>query len=163
MQAKFVEALLASCHGRGIRTVLDTCGYAKASALRRVSHHVDLFLYDLKLMDREKHKELTGVPNEVILKNLQMLAALGRAVVVRIPVIPGINDDRENIGAIAKFLRSTCLRRIDLLPFHRIASGKYQRLNLTCEMNGIKPPSPQQLEDIAARLGREGFAVRIGG
>lgn len=163
MQGEFVEALLTGCHERGVRTVLDTCGFAKSGMLRKISRHVDLFLYDLKVMDSEKHWQVTGVPNEMILSNLRMLAELARAVIVRIPVIPGVNDDLENIDAVSKFLSSTCLRRIDLLPFHKIGSDKYRRLHLTYEMNGTRPPSPRQLQDIAARLRSDGFTVRIGG
>lgn len=163
MQAAFVEALLAACRTRRIRTVLDTCGYADSNAIHQVSENVDLFLYDLKLMDCERHQHYTGVKNDLILRNLKMLAERGRAVIVRVPIIPGVNDDRGNIDALSEFLSPLSLREIDLLPYHRIGSDKYHRLHLSYGMEGVNPPTAGQMETIAGRLRRDGFNVRIGG
>ncbi|HUD75422.1 MAG TPA: glycyl-radical enzyme activating protein [Terracidiphilus sp.] len=162
-QAGFVEALLAACHARRIRTALDTCGFADPGVMRRVSEHVDLFLYDLKLMDSEKHQRYTGVKNDVILQNLKMLAERGSHIIVRVPVIPGVNDDRENFGALSEYLSSLGLKDIDLLPYHRLGSDKYLRLHMLCGMEEIDPPTTEQMETIASRLRRDGFHVRIGG
>lgn len=163
MQAGFVESLLAVCRARRIPTVLDTCGWVDPSVLLRVRENVDLFFYDLKVMDREKHHHFTGVPNDVILENLRMLAELGSAVVVRVPVIPGVNDDTDNMDALSGFLAPLGLRQIDLLPYHRLGSDKYRRLHLPYEMEGVVPPSDEQMETLAARLRRDGFTVRVGG
>jgi pyruvate formate lyase activating enzyme len=163
MQAAFVESLLAACRARGIRTVLDTCGWADPSVLLRVSENVDLFFYDLKLMDGERHRHFTGVKNDVILRNLKMLAERGSAVVVRLPVIPGVNDDNDNMNALSEFLLPSGLREIDLLPYHRLGSDKYRRLHQSYGMEGVVPPSDAQMEALAARLRRDGFTVRIAG
>lgn len=163
MQAEFVEALLAACRTRRIRTVLDTCGFADSSVIRRVSENVDLFLYDLKLMDCERHRHFTGVKNDLVLRNLKILAERGSAVIVRVPVIPGVNDNSDNLDALSDFLSPLGLQEIDLLPFHRIGSDKYQRLHLSYGMEGVDPPTAGQIEAIAARLRCDGFSVRIGG
>lgn len=163
MQAGFVEALLDACRARGIRAVLDTCGFANSKVIHRISAKVDLFLYDLKLMDCERHRDFTGVRNDLILRNLKMLAERKSAVVVRIPIIPGVNDDSDNIEAFSEFLSPLGLREIDLLPFHRIGSDKYRRLHLSYGMGGVDPPTAEQMESIALRLRRDGFSVRIGG
>ncbi len=163
MQAAFVESLLTACRARRIRTVLDTCGWADPSVLLRVSEYVDLFFYDLKLMDSERHERFTGMKNDVILQNLKMLAEHGSAVVVRIPVIPGVNDDDQTVGQISEFLLPLGLREIDLLPYHRFGSDKYRRLHLLYEMEGVSPPSDAQMEALASRLRRDGFTVRVGG
>lgn len=162
-QPGFVEALLRVCRTRRIRTVLDTCGFADSVVIRTVSKYVDLFLYDLKLMDCEKHRYYTGVKNDLILRNLKILADQGSAVIVRVPVIPGVNDDIDNTDGLSRFLSSLQLRKIDLLPYHRTGSGKYQRLHLCNSMEGIAPPAPDKMETLAARLRRDGFSVRIGG
>ena len=162
-QPAFVEALLQACRTRRIRTVLDTCGFADSAVIRRLSEYVDLFLYDLKLMDGEKHRYYTGVKNDVILRNLKILADEGCPVIVRVPIIPGVNVDIDNTDALSRFLSSLQLRRIDLLPYHRIGSGKYQRLHLRNWMEGIQPPAPDKMKTLAARLRRDGFWVRIGG
>jgi pyruvate formate lyase activating enzyme len=163
MQAAFVESLLAACRARRIRTVLDTCGFADSSVMLRVGEYVDLFHYDLKLMDPEIHQRFTGVKNDSILRNLKMLAERGSAIVVRMPVIPGVNDDGHNLDELSEFLSPLGLREIDLLPYHRIGSGKYHRLSLPYEMEGVEPPTDGQMETMAARLRRDGFTVRIGG
>jgi len=163
MQSDFVEALLAACRERRIHTVLDTCGYAESQVVDRIRRNVDLFLFDLKLMDPARHQQFTGVRNELILANLSLLAESGNAVVVRIPVIPGVNDDQDNLAAVSGFLSPLQLRNIDLLPYHGIASGKYSRLGLTYRMEGLVPPTEEHVHGIAARLRRDGFQVRIGG
>jgi pyruvate formate lyase activating enzyme len=163
MQASFVESLLAACRSRRIRTVLETCGFADPDLVGRITENVDLFLYDLKLMDRERHQHFTGVRNDLILQNLRMLAERRRAVIVRVPIIPGVNDDDANLDALSGFLSPLGLRDIDLLPYHRIGSDKYHRLRLPYQMEGVDPPSTEQMETIAAHLRGRGFRVRIGG
>jgi len=163
MQPEFVEALLRECKARRIRTALDTCGYAATGILQRVSENVDLFLYDLKVMDPEKHRQFTGVGNELILNNLKMLVERGSAVTVRVPIIPGVNADAANFSALVEFLAPLGLREIDLLPYHRIGSAKYSRLHLSYQMEGMEPPMPAQMDAVAARLTHDGFSVRIGG
>jgi len=163
LQPDFVENLLAACRARRIHTVLDTCGYAESHVVDRIRKNVDLFLFDLKLMDPAKHQQFTGVGNDRILANLTLLAESGSAVIVRIPLIPGVNDDEDNLSAVSRFLSPLKLRDIDLLPYHRIASGKYSRLGLTYRLESLAPPTAEHVEGIAARLRRDGFQVRIGG
>ena len=163
MQPAFVEALLAECKARRIHTALDTGGWADSAVIGRVSEYVDLFLYDLKLMDCERHRHFTGVPNDLILRNLELLTEQESAVIVRIPVIPGVNDDTANLDALCDFLSPLSFRRIDLLPYHRIGTDKYRRLHLCNQMEGVSPPNAEQMEKLAARLKRAGFCVRIGG
>jgi len=162
-QAPFVEQLLARCEQKGLRTALDTCGYGDPARLRRISEHVNLFLFDVKLMDRERHKQFTGISNELILENLRMLSAKGSEIVVRLPVIPGVNDDRDNLDALCSFLRGTRVQRIEVLPYHRIAADKYHRLHLEYRMKDVQPPERDELDAIGDRLSDAGFDVRIGG
>ncbi|MGO8759048.1 MAG: glycyl-radical enzyme activating protein [Terracidiphilus sp.] len=161
-QADFVVALLAACKARRFHTVLDTCGFAAPDVLRQVSEHVDLFFYDLKLMNSEKHLSLTGVNNDLILQNLAMLAKGGSAIRVRVPILPGFNNDYENLDALSQYLSPLGIREIDLLPYHELGSGKYRRMNLSGDMEGAVPPTTAEMETIAARLRRDGFHVRIG-
>jgi pyruvate formate lyase activating enzyme len=163
MQAAFVEQLLGACRARGIHTVLDTCGFADPSVVRRVSKQVDLFLYDLKLMDCEKHQRFTGVKNDLVLENLKTLAEIGSQVIVRIPVIPGVNDEAADIAAVSAFLRRVGLQRIDLLPYHRIGSDKYNRLHLRYQVEDITPPTAEHMATTAERLSQDGFSVHVGG
>jgi len=163
MQAAFVEALLAAYHLSSVHTVLETCGFADWHTVERVAANVDLFLYDLKLIDPERHRRYTGVPNDLILDNLRRLGERGSAVVVRMPVVPGVNDDRANVEALSAFLTPLGLRQIDLLPYHRTGSEKYRRLRLPYRMEGVPAPSSDRMEDLATYLRNDGFLVRIGG
>ncbi len=163
MQAAFTERLLAALKRRRIHTVLETCGLANPKLLRRISPNVDLFHYDLKLMDTAKHEYYTGVKNELILANLKLLADLGRPIVVRMPIIPGINDAEDDIAAASAYLQELGVGNVDLLPYHRIGGDKYRRLHREYRLPDLVPPSAEGMERLAARLRGEGFTVRVGG
>jgi pyruvate formate lyase activating enzyme len=162
-QSGFAAALLAACRERGIHTTLDTCGYAPAATFQRVAEFVDLFLFDLKVIDGARHREMTGAPNDSILVNLRWLAEHRLPVVVRVPVIPGCTDDADNLAAIRTVVRSLGLPRVDLLPYHRVAMDKYKRLGLEYRMGAAVPPSAERMQAIAADFARPGLDVRIGG
>jgi len=162
-QPRFLESALAACKTEGIHTVLDTCGYAPSAVLRRVLPYVDLFLFDLKLVDDTRHQRVVGVSNSSILENLAILASERASVVARIPVIPGINDDDQNLEQSFQFLGKIGLRKVDLLPFHATGIEKYHRLSLTCRMGDLNPPTPEKMQEIAARFSSRGFEIRIGG
>jgi pyruvate formate lyase activating enzyme len=159
----FLESTLAACKAEGIHTAVDTCGYAQSETVARIASQADLFLFDLKLIDSARHKEATGVNNEIILANLAMLVREGKRVIVRMPVVPGINDDRENVEATMDFLAGIGVRRIDLLPYHDIGAGKYQRLQAAYRLTELRPPSADQMQDLSDRFKKRDFTVHIGG
>ena len=149
-QREFTLALLRACKAREIHTVLDTCGYASWSVLDQVRRYVDLFLYDLKQMDDARHREVTGAPVGPILANLRSLAEHGHAVRIRVPVIPGVNDDDESIREIAAFAASLpLLDGIDLLPYHTTAADKYARMNRPYALAGARPLSDARMAALA--------------
>lgn len=162
-QPEFAGALLAACRARGIHTALDTCGMAPADVLLRVAAHADLVLFDLKAMRGGLHVEYTGAPNTAILGNLEALAAAGRSVIVRYPLIPGVNDDDGELRAMAEFLRPLGLRRLDLLPYHRMGIDKYRRLGIRCPLEVFPSPDPARADEVAEALRRQGLEVRMGG
>lgn len=163
-QHPFLLALLHTCKERGLHTALDTSGYCSWEALDKVRPLVDLFLYDLKLMDDARHRQYTGVSNARILSNLRVLAECGHAVRVRIPIIPGVNDDQENLHLSGEFLASLPgLQRVDLLAYHSSAEAKYMNLGMEYSLPGLKSPSNEQMEEIAATLRGSGLEVSIGG
>jgi pyruvate formate lyase activating enzyme len=130
-QPAFTGALLKACKAEDIHTALDTSGFCLWKTLDDLRADVDLFLYDVKIMDDDQHREYTGVSNQIILENLQRLAESGSRLILRVPLIPGITDGEDNLRAIAELAQSLPnIQRVDLLPYHDTARLKYQRLGL---------------------------------
>jgi pyruvate formate lyase activating enzyme len=163
MQPEFAEALLKRCQAEGIHTAVDTCGLADPEVLARVSPHVNLFLYDLKIIDDRRHRMLTGGSNQRILANVRDLAARGAHIRIRFPVVAGLNDDRENVEALGELVSSLGLGQVDLLPYHRAGIAKYVRRNAEYRLPDTQPPSEADLARVASRLRRFGLTVRLGG
>jgi len=151
-QSEFLEELLNGCREKKIHTTVDTTGYISWEILNKISPKVDLFLYDLKIMDNEKHKKYTGVSNEIILENLKKLTSVHNNIFVRFPVIPGINDDYQNIRKMGEFLSSLKIAQVNLLPYHHIGIDKYKRLGNKYKLVDIQPPSEEQLSEVSAIL-----------
>jgi pyruvate formate lyase activating enzyme len=164
LQPDYLLALLLACKAWGIHTALDTCGFASWETLDRLRTHVDLFLYDLKLMDSARHKKFTGVSNIRILDNLQRLSEHGHNIILRVPIIPGINDDTKNIRAIGTFIADLPhLKRVDILPYHRAAINKYERLHRAYRFPELYPPSEGKMAEMIQVLEEFGLQVKAGG
>jgi len=164
MQSDFLLELLKKCRKKEIHTAIETCGFVKFESLQKISDFVNLFLYDLKLMNSKKHQDVTGVSNNLILENLCWLAENHPQVIVRIAIIPGINDDEENLQKIGEFVSS--LKRspeIHCLPYHSAGVDKYQRLGLEYSLPDVQSPDDEHMEEIARSLERFGLKVKIGG
>ncbi len=164
LQREFLGALLEACQARELHTAVDTSGFATWDTLDRIRSFTDLFLYDLKLIDDERHREFTGVTNQPILRNLRDLSALGHAIVIRIPIVPGLNDDDEAIQQLAEFIAALPHRHpIDLLPYHHIAVDKYLRLDKPYRLFEVRRPDDDRLMNIAQLFQQFELPVTIGG
>jgi pyruvate formate lyase activating enzyme len=164
LQHEFLLSLLKACKEKDIHTVVDTSGMTTPAILERVSEYVDLFLFDLKTLDDEKHRAFTGVSNNSIISNLRLLAEWEKNVIVRIPVIPGVNDDPADILESGAFVASLGnVKEIHLLPYHTIGVEKYRRLGLEYEMQRTVPPSADDLSTIVKELRNYVSSVSIGG
>jgi pyruvate formate lyase activating enzyme len=164
MQPRFLLALLQACEQAELHTTLDTCGFAPWQTLDSIHGHVDLFLYDLKLLDDSQHRRFTGVSNRLILDNLRTLSQKGHQIILRVPVIPGVNSEPETLRQIAGFAATLPhLAGLDLLPYHTIAHDKYSRLGKAYELDDTQAPSAQEMDEIAELMGSYGFPTKIGG
>lgn len=163
LQPDFLESLLITCKAKGLHTALDTSGYASWKTITRLKDKVDLFLYDIKLMEEERHRKYTGVSNRLILENLRKLSEGSNKIWIRVPVIPGINDDEENIQALGAFIATVQIKDVFLLPYHSIAAAKYARLGKTYQLADAKSPSNKQMDEISRKLKEFGLHVQIGG
>jgi len=162
-QTEFLEELLNVCREKKIHTTVDTSGYISWEILNKISPKVDLFLYDLKLMDNERHKKYTGVSNEIILGNLEKLSSVHNNIFIRFPVIPGINDDYQNIKKTGEFLSSLKIAQVNLLPYHYIGMDKYKRVGRTYKLVDIQSPSEEKLSEISAILKKFNLNVKLRG
>jgi pyruvate formate lyase activating enzyme len=163
-QPRFLLAALEACRLREIHTAVDTSGYCAQEDLLAAARSTDLFLFDLKFVDEAKHVEHTGVSNERILDNLRALAEVHREVWIRIPVLPGLNDDQESMRAVADLVASLpAVRRVSLLPYHRLGVEKRSRLGLAWRQAGLAAPGPQRLRELASELVAAGLEAQIGG
>lgn len=163
-QPDFAYALLRSCKEAGITTAIETTGAADFSVIERLLPEIDNILMDIKHMDPIKHKEYIGRDNAKVLENARKISDFGANLTIRVPVIPGFNDSEKEIFEIAKFTKSlNNVKRIHLLPYHRLGRDKYTGLNRDYLLDNILPPKidkMQRLLKIVTELGLDG---QIGG
>lgn len=168
MHPDYTLELLKELGRRGFHRTVDTTLYAMPDVVKSVADNCELLLVDLKMMDSEKHRRYTAVPNEQILENIRMLADMGKDFFVRIPLIEGVNADDENISATASFLLSlhTWRRRtVNLLPYHDVAKDKHRRMWTTYNPQdyNMNIPTEETLQHCRQMLEDCGFRVVIGG
>ncbi len=160
----FLLDILDACGAAGLHRAVDTCGHAPVEKVMAVADKADLLLYDLKLVDSNRHRAAVGVDNDQILKNLAAISAAGCEIWIRIPLIPGLTDDDENLDASAEFITSlSSVHPVHLLPYHHIAIEKYDRIGIDYDLEGMKPLTDAQVERAACRLRARGLSVMVGG
>ncbi|HTR98123.1 MAG TPA: glycyl-radical enzyme activating protein [Bacteroidota bacterium] len=164
MQHRFLLMLLRACEERNLHVAIDTSGYASPEVLYRVAELTHLFLYDLKSVNDDIHSRFTGVSGALVRGNLRRLASWGKRVVIRMPIIPGINDAEPDVEAAGKFIASLGnVVGINLLPYHAIGAEKYARLGMTYSLPDVSAPTGSYMHMIAENLLRFHPAVSIGG
>jgi pyruvate formate lyase activating enzyme len=162
-QPDFLTALLRACRAAGLHTAVDTCGFSPRERLLAFAPLVDLFLFDVKLVDDARHRDLTGLPAAPILENLRALAAVHGDVWIRVPVVPGHTDAEADVGATAALVAGLSgVRQVSLLPYHRTGAAKARRLGRAYPLDTLAPPSRERLDALAGLFREHGLAVRIG-
>ncbi|WP_346928751.1 trans-4-hydroxy-L-proline dehydratase activase [Clostridium sp.] len=161
----YIEELLKKLKKKGYNIAIDTCGQAPYENYKRVLNYVDTFLYDIKLMDNEKHMKYIGKSNKVILDNLKKLSEAGANINIRIPLVEGINADDESIEEFIKFLKNNInVQKINLLPYHNTGRSKYERLQKVYEGVNFEAPSEKRMKNIKESFEKAGFInIKIGG
>ena len=163
-QPRFLLALLDACRREGIGTALDTTGFGQTEHLLAAAAMSDLVLYDLKVFDEDLHCQLTGVSNKLILDHLKRLDRVHSNIWIRLPLIPGLNDDPDDLRQLAEFVRG--LRHVTLvtlLPFHRTGLDKFARLGKSHVLDGVPTPSVELMESTLRIFHDAGLPARIGG
>ncbi len=148
-QVRFLEEMLLRCKQQGIHTAVDTAGFTSWRNFELVLPLVGLFLYDIKLLDDVRHQRYTSVSNRRILDNLKKLSLAGAHILIRMPLVPGINDDDENLAACASYLSGLPnLDGLALMPYHEIGLAKFQALGMQYKLDHVKPPSAKEVSDV---------------
>ncbi|NIN00298.1 MAG: glycyl-radical enzyme activating protein [candidate division Zixibacteria bacterium] len=165
LQPDFSYSLLKACKELGIHTAVDTCGHTDSEILLRISRHVDLFLYDLKVIDDDKHRKFTGVSNSLIVKNLKKLSDSGQQIIVRFPLVPGVNDSQKDIHELGEFVSSLKgVRELNILPYHKGGAEKSKRLRGSANpFFSNHSRSAEMLSQIQKKLKGFGLKIQIGG
>lgn len=163
LHVDYLNNVLKSCKCKGIHTTLDTSGYANWEQFKKIVENVDLFLFDIKHMNNEKHLKYTGVGNTLILENLKKLSENGSNIFIRMPIIAGINDDDENIDLAIEFISKLNIIQVNLLPYHKMGMDKYRRLNRQYKLSGLEIPSDEVISKIADKFKKAGIKIIIGG
>lgn len=164
MQPAFLDGLVSVLKEHDYHVAIDTTGYVAENVLEQIAPNTDLFLFDLKHMDSAQHRKYTGVPNETILKNLYWLSANKHKLFIRIPVIPGVNDN-GNIEQSIDFLNNLPNKplEVDLLPYHKIAGHKYEKFGMNNKMDGFMEPTSEKMNELKNKFIAAGFKTKIGG
>lgn len=159
----YIMSILKKCHRLGYRVNIDTCGHAKFENFEKLLPYVDTFLYDIKHMDNDIHRTLTGVDNEFVLGNLRKLSEKGAKINIRMPLVEGINSSDEHIDKVIDFLKDLKILKVNLLPYHNTGKSKYERLDMVYEGDDYSAPSSERMEAIKAKFEANNFCTQIGG
>lgn len=163
MQFDFLLASLKLFKENNIHTVVDTSAFVEQEKLAQAAPYVDLFLVDLKFIDRKRHKEYTGVSNQIILENIKWLIDTGKEIQIRIPVVPTKNFNQHSLDDFIHFLNKSKIEEVDLLPFHSIATAKYERFGMKNKMEEIPTLKGEELDYWKEAFERNHIKVQIGG
>jgi pyruvate formate lyase activating enzyme len=166
MQFEFLMEALKASKENGFHTTVDTSGYSTQERFMKIIPYTDLFLFDIKHLDNQKHEEFTGMPNDVILSNFRLIIESSCNYIVRIPIVPGFNDDTDHLERLKQLIlkgKSENLKMISLLPFHKIGSSKYKRFNIPFGMDNVEQPSFQRMKELKEHFFGSGVRVKVGG
>jgi pyruvate formate lyase activating enzyme len=162
-QFDFTYALARKFADEDITVAIDTTGFAQGELYEKITPYTNLFLYDLKHMDSENHRKLTGIPNELILENAERIAKSGGKFQIRMPVIPKLNDGEENIRAAAQFAKSLgdAVVEVQLLPYHKLGASKYTRIGREYPLRNVEAPSDETMQGYLELVQSFGLAAKI--
>lgn len=163
LQPDFAAELLKECKNHGWNTAIETANFASRSAVEKVMPYTDLFLADLKIYNSKKHEYYTGQGNERIIENIKFIAQSGKNIIIRIPIIPSVNDDVENMYNVVKFANTIGIKEINLLPYHRLGINKYSYLGYDYSLKEILPPPKEKMQELKKIVENAHIKCKIGG
>lgn len=154
-QPKLLTQIAKKCHDEGIHVMLESCGYADYESFRSALPYIDAMFMDIKHIDSDLHRELTGKGNKLILENIQKIADFGIPITIRTPIVPGYNDSEANVTGIAEFIKAIPnIRGYELLSYHNLGESKYRALGRSYPLTGVSSPSKEQMDALTAAANR---------
>jgi pyruvate formate lyase activating enzyme len=164
-QPDFTTAILRLCWEKGIHTCIETTGQGSSRDLEKILEYTALVLFDIKLADPAAHRQWTHLSNETIHQNLRLVVQKGVPVIIRVPLIPGVNDSEEELRNMAQLARDILMKpgRLDILPYHKYGMGKYQMLDRPYELEELNAPPDDQVQEAKKIFEDAGFECEIGG
>ena len=164
LQKDFTCDILRLCREDGIHTALETSGYCAWEDLEKILQYTDYVMYDIKLIDRDKHKFFTGVGNDLIFENAVRISKMGKPWIVRIPIIPGCNDTPKDLEQFSDFIKNRLhLDYVQLNPYELLGVSKYEKLRREYSLVSVQPPSKERMEEISKAFNDKGIRTQIGG
>lgn len=161
MQPDFVLSLCQELKKKEFHVALDTSGYCRWEQLKKILSFTDLVMLDIKHINSEVHRKLTGVDNNLIIDNMRRILAIGKDLIVRFPLIPGYNDEIGHIVELSSFLKSSGVKEIDLVPYHTLGVPKYAQLGMTYPLKDLKKPVEEYLNNRINFFEQQGIAVHL--
>ncbi len=172
-QPDFCLEFLTLLKEKGIDTCVETSGFVSWPNIEAIIPFVDLFLYDLKVIDDRKHQLFTGIANDLILQNAVNLITSGASVEFRMPLVPGHNDDEEDLERVIEFIKDVSQKSpssrgcrseptLHILPYHQLGMSKYEQLGRDYPLISVPTPSAEQIEEIKSRCERMGVIIEVG-
>lgn len=163
-QPEFLKELTSKCKGKGYHVAIDTSGTTNYENIEKILPYTDLFLYDLKLMPNERHKEYVGASNELIIENLKKLSKEDVEIFIRLPLIKNINDTDEHIDQVIDLIKDMeNVSQVNLLEYHRMGENKYDRLDLEYTLKSYDKPEAERMREIKEKFEDADIKVVIGG
>ena len=158
MQPEFVLEIIRSCKKEGIHTVVDTSGFSNIDVVKSVLGEADLVLLDIKCIDKEIHKQLTGVELEPVLKTAEYLAEIGKKVWIRHVLVPGITDSDEQLRRLAEYISNLKnVEKVEILPFHKMGEYKWESMGYKYELKDTPAPTNERVENAIKIMGERGI------
>lgn len=162
-QPEFAGAIMQASKTKGFHTAIETTGYQQWDLVKSIFMHTDTVLFDIKIMDAVRHEKTVGVSNNLILSNAKKIADMRKQMVIRVPIVPGLNDDFENLDETLAFAERIGVHEVHFLPYHRLGQLKYAQLGRSYEIGSIEPPSVEKMEELVEKVKRRGVILKIGG
>lgn len=164
LQPDFAKALFMTAHDYGINTAIESTGAVDFDIIADILPHIDYFLMDIKHMNPDKHREYIGKDNALVLENAPKIAKMANSLVIRVPVIPGFNDTESEISDIARFASGLeGVKKMHLLPYHRLGIDKYAAIGREYQLKDILPPDDAAMARLKRSAEKYGIECQIGG